>query len=196
MRDDFTDRSFRKHMDAMALKMTGRPLLPLLSVIGNPTSFQSRAGDPNACPEDTSLKARQYQSPFLSYVTIPQSVPAGPAQADVLVPLPIPAKEIICVACLSAQDTDSLFMHFTPLFKAYGVATAILPTGNEQWLPFNNTGTWGGNTRRTGSGYRFSKGMPINSVYFDIGHESGGSSALTFVLGEDAIAYWKNLFSA
>ena len=177
----------------MALKMTGRPLIPL-SRINPPSGFSGGGGQD--CPPDESLRSRPYQSPFLSYVTIPQSVPAGPAQADVPVLLPLPAKEIICVSCTTAQDTDSLYMHFVPLNKNYGIATAILPTGNEQWLPFNNTGTWGGNARRTGSGYKFSKQIPVLSLYFDIGHESGGSSPLTFVIGDGAIDFWRYVFSA
>jgi len=178
-------------MDAMALKMTGRPLIPS-NRINSPSGFSSGGG--GDCPPDASLRSRNYQSPFLSYITIPAT--SGPAQADVPVLLPLPAKEIICVSCAEAQANDSLYMHFVPLNKNYGIATAIIPTGNEQWLPFSDSGSWGGNARRTGAGYKFSQTIPVLSLYFDIGHESGGSSAITFVIGDGAIDFWRYVFSA
>ncbi len=156
--------------------------------------WTEECGQVGGC-DDTTLRSRPYQSPLFSFVTIPAVNPAGPAQADVLVPLPVPAKEILCVSCLAAQDSDSLYMHFTTLNKSYGIATNILPTGTEFWLPFNNTASWGGNNRRTGAGYKFKQVLPVQSLYFDIGHESGGSSPITFALGEDVLEYWKYLFT-
>jgi hypothetical protein len=175
---------FREHMNEMALRMMRRP-----DIIGNPSGFGSSSpGGGGSCPPDTSLQSRQYVSPRVSFVTVQHTNNA--AIGDVPLILPIPAKVIVCVSTVLAEQGNTLFLHFVPLNKVYA-GINILPNGTEAWLPMCGLNT-GGATGRMGSGWVFTKELPpTTNLFLDIGQESGGASQpITFAVSDD-IAYWK-----
>jgi hypothetical protein len=164
-------QSFREHMNDVA-----RRLMQPTASAGMPSGF----GGGN-CPPDTSQQSRQYISPQISYFTIPPG-PNAVALADVPVLLPIPAQFIMLVGCLSAQNGDSLYMHFATLNKNYGILDVITPTGFENWIPICNP-LASANMKRIGWWMKFSQPLPVGgTLYFDIGNESGTPTPLTFAL--------------
>jgi hypothetical protein len=183
-------QSFRDHMTATALRMMGKP-----SAIGHPSGFSSAVGGGGSrgggddCPPNTSLKARPYISPLVSFVSFQNTI--GAAQADVSVLLPIPAKQIMVCSRSNAHVSDTLFMHFVPLNKNYAGAAGITMIGNETWLPMCAID---GAHSSIGMGYKFSKPLPVGgTLYFDIGNESGGGQdIITLALSED-LEWWQTI---
>jgi hypothetical protein len=169
-------------MNAMAAKLA-RPF-----EINSPSSFANSGGGGD-CPPDTSLQSRQYVSPLVAFVTVQHTNNA--AIGDVPLILPIPARVIVCVSTLLAEQGNTLFLHFVPLSKNYSATIAIQPTGTENWLPMCGLNTAGG-TGRMGSGWVFTKPLPpTQNLYLDIGQESGGASGpITFMVSND-VDYWK-----
>ena len=162
--------SFRDHMNTTAQRLL-RP-----TTINNPTGYSGGG----ACPPDSSQQSRKYISPQVSFITIPPT-PSAVAVADYPLLLPIPAKVILCVGCLSAQDGDSLFMHFATLNKAY-TTDVITPNGYENWIPICFP-LGSANSRRIGWWFKFAEPLPPGgTLYFDIGNESGGTTPITFAL--------------
>jgi hypothetical protein len=141
------------------------------------------------CPPAQLPRARlQINDPGISFVHVTKV--GGFAKPDVPLNFPFPCNWIMVSACDNSHLADTLFLHFKPLNKQYN-GTAIIPVGNEEWLPL--VLIVGGASRKIGSGYRFNFPMPMN-CFLDIGQEAGGGTdyQLTFAVGND-VAYW-NLF--
>jgi hypothetical protein len=140
------------------------------------------------CPPDSSLQSRGYVSPVVSFVTIQK--PNNTADADVLLQLPFPARQIICVSRTAAENTNTIFLHFIQLNKNYAGGNAILPVGNEQWLPIG-AGVFSAAFSCIGSGWIFKQPLPVQNLYLDMGQESGGTAGpVTFAISND-IDYWR-----
>lgn len=137
------------------------------------------------CPPSTLPRSRvQINDPDLAYVHL-HKVALGGAKGDVAVALPRPYNSIIIVSIDPVHQSDTLFLHFRPLYKTY-VANAIIAVGNEEWLPmFSQVAA----QSKLGCGYNFAKPMPL-TIYFDVGQEAGGVDyEITFAVGND-LDYW------
>jgi len=176
-------KSFREHMTATAFKMM-RP-----TEINPPSGFGSGGG--GACPPDMSLSSRKYISPLFQFITIPAIGPPYVAIADYSIILPTPVKCIMVVSRLLSANNNSLYLHFVPLNKNYGGAIAILPTGNDQWIPLTGI-TSIGPVGSIGSCLIFEQELPAGQpLFFDIGVEAGGTSSPITLLLTNSLKYFK-----
>jgi hypothetical protein len=139
-----------------------------------------------ACPPKSLERARlQINDPGIAFVTI-QKIALGGAVADLPLNLPFPCNWIMVASIDPVHVSDSLYLHFKPLYKAYGGGNGVTVVGNENWLPMQSqTAT----QNKTGIGYRFTNPLPIN-CYLDIGQEAGGGNYfITFAVGND-VNFW------
>ena len=140
------------------------------------------------CPPVTTLHSRQYVSPQVSFQTIAKNV--GGIQGDIPLNIPIPARTIICVSRNYLHLDDSMYLSFVPLGLSNPLATAILPNGNENWLPFC-TPTGPGDT--VGLGYIFEDPLPPTTMYITQGQEAGGTvlpPLLTTFAISNSLKWW------
>lgn len=131
-------------------------------------------------------RSRRYSSPLVSFVTIVK--PTGHADADVPFPITIPARQIVVVSTRLANIGDTLALHFVPLNlqNRWGVGTALAIQGDENWLPLCKFGTA---QSKIGLGWIFDEPLPVQTMYLDIGQESGGAAGvpITFALSENIV---------
>jgi hypothetical protein len=140
------------------------------------------------CPPETTLRSRRYVSPAVSFVTITKNV--GGIQGDIPFVLPIPAKTIIVVSRTNLHFNDSMFLHFVPLGLTNPLATAILPTGQENWLPLCNSES---PLSSIGLGYVFDEPLPPSTMFITQGQEAGGGVPLFTTLAVSNTLKWWNL---
>jgi hypothetical protein len=130
-----------------------------------------------ACPP--ALKSRSLTfMPQLYFATVSGQAIGG-AQADINVILPFPCRYFQVVSMLAVQN--SVFFHFVPLNKVYGVA-AIVPTGRENWIPLSNQPV---NTAPPYYWTRLDAGAPIKNFYLDMGTENGAANTITIMCVPD-----------
>ena len=141
---------------------------------------------PGYCPPETTQRSRGYVSPPVSFITVTKNL--NGIQGDIPFALPIPAKAIIVVSRTNLHLNDALFMHFVPLGLSNPLASAYLPTGQENWLPLCNPES---PLSTIGLGYIFDEPLPPQTMYLTMDQAAGGTAPLYVTLAvSNTLKFW------
>lgn len=117
--------------------------------------------------------------PRIGSDTIDFGASLGQAIADFPISLPWPVSRLWLASITNGAKNNSVMFHFSKIGNVYN-SNAIIPTGNEPWIPMSSFVDPGYNNL-----LKFEN--PITNFYLDFGFESGGGGhVITLMYSDDS----------